>query len=65
MYDQDGLRSIHNHDFMSAAEFVRAYARGVKAAGTDYCWHWRVHVGLWAAKCAIKLNGDFVVIRPL
>ena len=59
LYDQDGLRSIHNHDFMSDPAFVRAYQRGVQAA-SDYHWHWRVHVGLWAARLAARLPGDFV-----
>ena len=43
IYNQDGLRSIHNHDFMSDPAFVRAYQRGVQAA-SDYHWYWRVHV---------------------
>ncbi|QGM93334.1 class I SAM-dependent methyltransferase [Methylocystis rosea] len=60
VYHQDGLHSIHNHEFMEDPDFVRAYARGVKAAGCDYNWHWRVHVGLWAATTAAKLPGDFV-----
>jgi hypothetical protein len=60
VYDQDGLRSVHNHDFMHEPRFRRAYARGVKAVGSDYQWHWRVHVGLWAAFSASKLFGDFV-----
>ena len=30
------------------------------AAGRDYRWHWRVHVGLWTATSALKLAGDFV-----
>lgn len=60
IYDQDGLRSYHNHDFMSDHSFRQAYARGVRAAGEDYRWHWRVHVGLWTAACASKLEGDFV-----
>jgi hypothetical protein len=59
-YDQDGLRSIHNHEFMTDPDFQRAYNRGVKAVGYDYCWHWRVHVGLWAAASAARLVGDFV-----
>ncbi len=59
-YDQDGLLSIHNHDFMEDAQFQRAYRRGVQAAAKDYRWHWRVHVGLWAARCAAQLPGDFV-----
>lgn len=59
-YDADGLRSVHNHDFMTSAEFQRAYGRGVKATGADYQWHWRVHIGLWAAKSALHLSGAFV-----
>lgn len=59
-YDQDGLRSLHNHDFMSDASFCKAYQRGVLATKSDYRWHWRVHVGLWAAYSASKLKGDFV-----
>ncbi|MGA2795424.1 MAG: class I SAM-dependent methyltransferase, partial [Roseiarcus sp.] len=60
VYDQDSLRTLHNHEFMSDPDFQRAYARGVKAAGADYHWHWRVHVALWAARAAVLLPGDFV-----
>jgi SAM-dependent methyltransferase len=60
VYDQDCLRSVHNHEFMDDPRFQRAYARGVQAAGEDYHWHWRVHVGLWAAATASTLEGDFV-----
>lgn len=60
VYDQDGLRSVHNHEFMNDVVFQAAYARGVKAAGMDYNWHWRVHGALWAAHCASRLEGDFV-----
>jgi hypothetical protein len=58
-YDQDGLYSVHNHDFMKDPSFCRAYERGVAASG-DHHWHWRVHIGLWAAVTAAKLEGDFV-----
>lgn len=58
-YDRDGLISIHNHDFMTDPSFQKAYARGVQAAG-DYHWQWRVHIGLWAAQTAARLDGDFV-----
>lgn len=58
-YDQDGLRSIHIHEFMKEASFCKAYERGCRAA-SDYHWHWRVHIGLWAAFTASKLAGDFV-----
>ncbi len=60
IYDQDGLQSAHNHEFMDDPVFRKAYARGVRAAGRDYEWHWRVHVGLWAASWASRLPGDFV-----
>lgn len=59
-YHQDGLSSAHNHEFMDDPAFARAYARGVQATTIDYRWHWRVHVGLWAAECASRLSGDFV-----
>jgi hypothetical protein len=58
-YRQDGLRSIHNHDFMLDPSFCKAYKRGCLAA-SNYNWHWRVHIGLWAAFTASKLAGDFV-----
>lgn len=59
-YDFDGLYSHHNHDFMLQADFLSAYERGVKASGKDYQWYWRVHVGLWAARSALRVEGDFV-----
>lgn len=59
-YNQDGLVSMHNHDFMQDPSFVSAYRRGVKAAGQDYNWHWRVHIGLWAAYSALRISGDYV-----
>jgi hypothetical protein len=61
-YAQDGLISVHAHDFMRDADFRRAYARGVQAiGGTDtYHWHWRIHLGLWAARVGARLEGDFV-----
>lgn len=60
IYDEDGLRTVHNSGFVSDPEFVRAYQRAVKAAGQDYHYRWRVHVALWAAWCASRLEGDFV-----
>lgn len=59
-YVQDGLVTLHNHDFMKNPEFISAYARGVLAAGKDYGWHWRVHIGLWAASIAQTIPGDFI-----
>ena len=60
IYNQDGLRSIHNHDFIYDHDFSRAYKRGCLAAGQDYHFHWRVHIAVWAAFTAMKLKGDFV-----
>jgi hypothetical protein len=44
-YAQDGLLSIHNHDFMTDPSFCKAYERGCRAA-SNYKWHWRVYIGL-------------------
>lgn len=61
-YAQDGLISVHSHAFMQDPQFMAAYARGVQALGgvDDYQWHWRIHIGLWAAKVASNLEGDFI-----
>ena len=59
-YIQDGLATLHNSEFMYDKSFVSAYARGIQASGKDYGWHWRVHIGLWAASVAKKIDGDFV-----
>lgn len=62
VYAQDGLVTVHNHDWLRDPAFMRAYARGLHALDghEDYRWHWRIHVGLWAATTAAKLDGDFV-----
>jgi hypothetical protein len=62
VYAQDGLLSVHCHDFLQDPAFKRAYERGVAAIGgvDNYHWHWRIHVGLWVAFSASKLEGDFV-----
>jgi hypothetical protein len=62
IYARDGLLSVHCHDFMQDPAFKRAYARGVMAIGgkDNYQWHWRIHIGLWVAFSASKLEGDFV-----
>lgn len=60
-YNQDGLATRHNCDFIKDERFSAAYRVG---AATN-SWggaavHWRVHTLLWAASIAAKLNGDFV-----
>lgn len=59
-YCQDGLITYHNHDFMKDDAFTQAYNYAEAKVKPDYKWHWRVHTGLWAAKYAEKLDGDFV-----
>ena len=75
-YDQDSLRTNHNHEFILDPKFIEAYNRACKAQGSmksaakdmfdnnskepEYHWHWRVHIGLWVALQASMLNGDFV-----
>jgi len=60
LYDEDGLLSRHNHDFVNDAAFIAAYNRGAKACKEDYGMRWRVHVALWAASQVKDLPGDFV-----
>ena len=61
LYDQDGLISWHNHEFMDNPGFRLAYERGLAAAqGVDPKHHWRVHTAIWAAGVALQTEGDFV-----
>ena len=62
VYSNDGLICFNSHAFIDDPDFQRAYQRGARALGDEdwYQWHWRVHVGLWAAATASKLDGDFV-----
>ncbi|MDO9264555.1 MAG: TylF/MycF/NovP-related O-methyltransferase [Desulfosalsimonadaceae bacterium] len=60
-YNQDGLATRHNADFIQNERFRRAYALG-KATGS---WgkvdvHWRAHVACWAAQKGLSVEGDFV-----
>jgi hypothetical protein len=60
-YNQDGLCTVHNCDFMQDPLFLASYNLG-KATGS---WgaadiHWRAHVVCWAADRAKTLDGDFV-----
>jgi O-methyltransferase len=60
-YDQDGLATQHNCDFMEDERFVRAYRRGESTGSWgDVRVHWRAHVACWAAERAKNLDGDFV-----
>jgi len=59
-YIEDDLFTTHAHDFVHEPAFVKAYARGAKAAGPSYHFRWRVYMALWAARVASRLPGDFV-----
>lgn len=60
-YNQDGLVTRHNCDFIEEADFRRAYQTG---ENLNSWWngkiHWRVHTLFWAAQRGVKLEGDFV-----
>lgn len=62
VYSNDALICFNSYAFMDDPHFQRAYQRGVRALGGEdiHHWHWRVHVGLWAAATASKVEGDFV-----
>ncbi len=60
-YDQDGLITMHNCDFMHQDAFTRAYLAGdVLGSWFGGKVHWRVHVLFWAAERALRLGGDFI-----
>lgn len=59
-FNEDWLITDHNPSFLKDPAFMAAYQRGVEATGEDYRFRWRVHVALWAAAQASKLEGDFV-----
>lgn len=60
-YSHDGLFTIHNADFMNDVRFKHAYKKGRDTGswgGLDI--EWRVHICLWLASQATRLEGDFV-----
>jgi len=69
-YFADGLAVWHKSvDFLRDERFIAAYQRGMdsghhiaRAPGSrdDIHIEWRVHVLLWAAQQAVRLEGDFV-----
>ena len=60
-YNEDGLASQHNCDFMSHPKFSSAYARGAETGSWGQSsLNWRAHVVTWAAQNGLHLDGDFV-----
>ncbi len=61
LYGHDGIFTFNNSHFTHDSSFRAAYKRGVEASsGVDPKIEWRVHVALWAARCAMHVEGDFV-----
>lgn len=58
-YNQDGLVSAHNADFMSDRRFREAYARGAATGSWSGSLHWRAYVYCWAAMRGMAIPGDF------
>lgn len=59
-YNQDGLATQHNADFMRDPRFVETYQAGMENGNPGTRIEWRVHVALWCASQARRLQGDFV-----
>lgn len=60
-YNQDGLATIHNADFVNNPRFSRAYAAGKATeswSGGDPLW--RAYMLCWAGEWASHLDGDYV-----
>ena len=60
-YNQDGLATQHNADFMRDERFAQAYAAGESTnSWNGWQTHWRSHVACWIADRAKNIAGDFV-----
>lgn len=62
-YNQDGLATTHNADFVHEPDFARAYRLAMESGhpyGPDLHVEWRVYLPCWAAYNARELEGDFV-----
>lgn len=65
-YNQDGLATRHNSDFMKDPLFIESYRRGqatCKGSGSFYeesKIQWRIYILCWAATVVKHLEGDFV-----
>jgi len=60
-YNQDGLATRHNADFIHDPRFRDAYRKGEQTGSwRGAAIHWRAYVACWAADKASRLEGDFV-----
>lgn len=59
-YNQDGLATQHNAEFICDPRFSEAYRVGMENGNPATRIEWRVHVALWCATNALFVEGDFV-----
>lgn len=61
LYEFDGLHTVHKARFRDDPKFQAAWEGAFQATGcVDPGSSWRIHVGLWAASMAARVEGDFV-----
>ena len=60
-YNQDGLATRHNCDFMNDSHFIESYNRG-KQTGSwgEFDIHYRAYIACWVANKVKNLEGDFI-----
>lgn len=59
-YNEDGLLTKHNHEFINDPKFIKAFDRGMQAHGSALNVRWKIHIALWIAEVCKRLDGDFV-----
>lgn len=62
-YSEDGLVTYHVPRFINDHNFTKAYAAGVSTGAlVEHPEHrrWRTYTSCWAAKHAMRLDGDFI-----
>lgn len=60
-YNEDGLATKHNCDFINEPRFSRAYKAGeITGSWGGAAIHWRAYIACWAAQKGMSIEGDFV-----
>ena len=61
IFSEDGLTTVHNHDFVNDERFMKAYLAG-KATNSwgGAGFRWQAFTIAWAANKCASLDGDFV-----
>jgi hypothetical protein len=61
LYEFDGLHTVHNARFRDDPRFQAAWQGAFQVTGrVNPGSFWRIHVGLWAAAAAARVDGAFV-----